>query len=156
MIWFPEKKYVFQLIDADMVSLKRLKRRTDTRSILRSQFTKKTFRGEIEGNTFKIISSSIGIGAFCILRGTVNHQKGVIDIKIHKVFKIVLAILMFFLVIAVLIIYISDVKNFSNTLIFVAFLQMIFIRYLIIEFIFIRLSNASLRRLRDVLDFEII
>ena len=64
---FPSKTKQFSLISTQQDSLERLKRRTKKSDRLTSQFTDKSFIGTIENNTFRIISSTIGKGAFCVL-----------------------------------------------------------------------------------------
>lgn len=57
---FPTKELNFKLIDGPSETLDRLNRRTEKSENLTSQYTDKSFRGIINGNEFKIISSAIG------------------------------------------------------------------------------------------------
>jgi hypothetical protein len=108
----------------------------------------------IDGNEFKIISSVIGKGAFCVMTGKINSDNGNVKVEIHKVFRILLSIILCFPVIGIVALLLSDAKGFSPILILVVIGQVLMVRYVFIGLAFKFLSKASLNRLRDVLDFE--
>lgn len=89
---FPTKELKFKLIDDQAETLNRLNRRTEKSENLTSQITDKSFRGIINRNEFKIISSAIGKGAFCVMTGTIESDKGNVKVEIHKVFRILLSV----------------------------------------------------------------
>ena len=151
---FPTKKQKFKLIDEQAVTLNRLNRRTEKSENLTSQYTDKSFRGTITGNEFKIISSVIGKGAFCVMTGKINSTNGYVKVEIHKVFRILLSIILCFPVIGIVIAILTGTEEFSPIFILVAILQILMIRFVFIGLAFKFLSKASLNRLRDVLDFE--
>jgi hypothetical protein len=151
---FPTKELEFKLIDDQAETLNRLNRRTEKSKNLTSQYTDKSFRGMIDGNEFKIISSVIGKGAFCVMTGKINSDNGNVKAEIHKVFRILLSIILCFPVIGIVALLLSDAKEFSPILILVVIGQVLMIRYVFIGLAFKFLSKASLNRLRDVLDFE--
>ena len=151
---FPTKELEFKLIDDQAETLNRLNRRTEKSKNLTSQYTDKSFRGMIDGNEFKIISSVIGKGAFCVMTGKINSDNGNVKVEIHKVFRILLSIILCFPVIGIVALLLSDAKEFSPILILVLIGQVLMIRYVFIGLAFKLLSKASLYRLRDVLDFE--
>ena len=151
---FPTKELEFKLIDDQAETLNRLNRRTEKSKNLTSQYTDKSFRGMIDGNEFKIISSVIGKGAFCVMTGKINSDNGNVKVEIHKVFRILLSIILCFPVIGIVALLLSDAKEFSPILILVVIGQVLMIRYVFIGLAFKFLSKASLNRLRDVLDFE--
>jgi hypothetical protein len=137
---FPTKEQEFKLIDTQEETLDRLNRRTEKSENLTSANTDKSFRGIINGNEFKIISSVIGKGAFCVMTGKINSKNGHVKIEIHKVFKVLLSIILCFPIIGIFILVIIA--------------QILFIRYVFIGMAFKFLSRESLNRLRDVLDLE--
>lgn len=147
---FPSKDLKFKLLDEQEDSLKRLKRRTDKSENLISRYTEKSFRGIIAGNEFKLISSAIGKGAFCVMTGKIDSEKGNVKIEIHKVFRILLSIMLSFPIIGLVIL----IRDFSPISILVAIGQILIIRYAFIGLAFKFLSKESLNRLRDVIDFE--
>ncbi|OEJ99915.1 hypothetical protein [Roseivirga misakiensis] len=122
---FPIKEIGFRLID-------RLMRRTEHTENLTSQYTDKSFRGKINGTGFKIISSAIGSGAFCVLKGEIASDQGSVRVEIHKVFRVLLSLFLMFPIIGLLIMIISGTEDFSPILILVAIGEILIIRYAVI------------------------
>ncbi|WP_396596912.1 hypothetical protein [Dokdonia sp. R86516] len=151
---FPTKEKKFKLIDDQAETLNRLNRRTEKSENLTSQHTDKSFRGMINGNEFKVISSVIGKGAFCVMTGKINSESGNVKVEIHKVFKILLSIFLCFPIIGITVAILTGTEEFSPIFILVVIGQILIIRYAFIGIAFKYLSNSSLNRLRDVLDFE--
>ena len=151
---FPIKELKFKLISDQAETLERLNRRTERSENLTSQYTDKSFRGIINGNEFKIISSTIGKGAFCVMTGSIESEGGNVKVEIHKVFRFFLSIFLCFPVIAILIAILTGQEEPNPIFIIVAIGQILIIRYAFIGFAFNYLSKQSLDRLRDVLDFE--
>jgi hypothetical protein len=151
---FPTKELNFRLVNDEVETLNRLNRRTEKSENLTSQFTEKSFRGIINGNEFKLISSSIGKGAFCVMTGKIKSGEVKVKVEIHKVFRILLSIMLLFPIIGIVAITVSEPKEFSLILILVAIGQILIIRFAFIGLIFKFLSTESLNRLRDVLDLE--
>ncbi len=100
---FPTKELKFKLIDDQAETLNRLNRRTEKSENLTSSHTDKSFRGIIKGNEFKLISSAIGKGAFCVMTGVIETDKGNVKIEIYKVFRILLSIILCFPIVGILI-----------------------------------------------------
>ena len=151
---FPTKEREFKLIDDQAETLNRLNRRTEKSENLTSQYTDKSFRGMINGNEFKVISSVIGKGAFCVMTGEINSNSGKVKVEIHKVFRILLSVFLLFPVIGMIAMIWSKAQEFSPILILVMIGQILMIRYVFIGLAFKFISKDSLNRLRDVLDFE--
>ncbi|NER12472.1 hypothetical protein GWK08_03395 [Leptobacterium flavescens] len=151
---FPTKEQTFKLIGDQNATLDRLVRRTEKSEKLTSQYTDKSFRGMINGNQFKIISSVIGRGAFCVMTGEINSANGYVKVEIHKVFRILLSVFLFFPVIGFFAITFFGEEDFSPIFILVVIAQIFMIRYIFIEIAFKFLSKESLNKLRDVLDIE--
>ncbi|WP_046756065.1 hypothetical protein [Kordia jejudonensis] len=151
---FPTIEKEFKLIDDQAETLNRLHRRTEKSKNLTSQYTDKSFRGMINENEFKIISSAIGKGAFCVMTGKINADSGNVKVEIHKVFRILLSVFMCFPVIGMIAMILTKPQEFSSILILVMIVQILMIRYIFIGLAFKFLSKDSLNRLRDVLDFE--
>ena len=151
---FPTKEISFRLIDSHDEPLDRLKRRTEHSENLTSQYTDKSFRGKVNGTRFKIISSAIGRGAFCVLTGEISNDQGKVKVEIHKVFRVLLSLFLMFPIIGLLIMIISGTEDFSPIMILVVIVQILIIRYAFIGLAFRFLSKSSLDRLRDVLDIE--
>ncbi|MEK6152520.1 hypothetical protein WIW50_04645 [Flavobacteriaceae bacterium 3-367] len=151
---FPTKELRFKLINGQAETLNRLNRRTERSKNLTSQNTDKSFRGIITGNEFKLISSVIGKGAFCVMTGEIESDKGNVKVEIHKAFRVLLSIFLLFPIIGITVLVMTEAKDFSPTLILVAIGQILIIRYAFIGLAFRSFSKQSLNRLRDVLDCE--
>lgn len=151
---FPTSNYNFTIIGEPSESLDRLKRRTEISESLVSKKTNKSFVGKITNNTFKIISSEIGKGAFCVLNGEIINKNGVVDIEINKAFKILLSFFLCFPAIGIIVQLCTEKIKFSPIFVLVAILQVLLIRFVFIEVAFRNLSKKSLNRLSDVLDIE--
>jgi|LakMenEpi03Aug12_release.lakeMendotaPanAssembly.Ray.scaffolds.fasta_scaffold276573_1 hypothetical protein len=151
---FPTKELKFRLVNDQAETLDRLNRRTERSDNLTSQFTDKSFRGLINENEFKLISSAIGKGEFCVMSGQINTVDGSVKVDIHKVFRVLLTIVLLFPLVGIILMTISGKEEFSPIMILVAIGQILMIRYIFIGLAFRFLSRESLNRLRDVLDLE--
>ena len=151
---FPTKELNFRLVNDQAETLDRLIKRTERSENLTSQFTDKSFRGLINGNEFKLISSTIGKGAFCVLSGQINSIGGSVKVEINKIFRILLTIILLFPLIGIVIMSIIKTEDFSPFMILIAIGQILMIRYFFIGLAFRFLSTESLNRLRDVIDLE--
>ncbi|MXV50069.1 hypothetical protein GS399_03725 [Pedobacter sp. HMF7647] len=151
---FPTKELGFRLVNNQAETLDRLNRRTERSENLTSQVTDKSFRGLINGSEFRLISSTIGKGAFCVMTGHINSVDGSVKVEIHKVFRILLSIILSLPLVGILAMAISRKEEFSPIIILVAIGQFLMIRFFFIELAFRFLSRESLNRLREVLDLE--
>lgn len=152
---FPSKELKFKLLDSKFETMERLKRRTEYTKNMTSSFTDKSFRGIVQANEFRIISSEIGKGAFCVLDGKIENEEGFVNLYINKAFKILFSLIF---ILPFLGIVFQTINNPNDFLIFilVALMQILMIRYFFIGFLFTRMSKHSMNRLRDVLDIEFI
>ncbi|MGL4598112.1 MAG: hypothetical protein ACRCYO_11305 [Bacteroidia bacterium] len=151
---FPTSTYSYRIFGDEAETLDRLIRRTETTSRMVSQLTDKSFCGIVMNRKFKLISSEIGIGAFCVLTGEIEGKDGRVFIEINKPFRIMLCVLMLMLFLSIALEFISHRENFSIVLILFAIFLVLIIRFVLIEYLFKRLSKRSLRRLSDILDME--
>ena len=151
---FPNSSYSFKIVGNKTETLDRLKRRTEISEKLISQKTDKSFIGIIKEKTFRIISSDIGKGAFCVLTGEINNQNGQVDIEINKVFRMLLSVFLCFPFVGLIMQILSEKLEFLPIFILVLIGQLLIIRFLFIEFAFKRFSKSSLNKLSDVLDIE--
>jgi len=151
---FPKSDYTFKIIGEETETLERLKRRTEASESLTSKITDKSFLGIIKENTFRIISSEIGKGAFCVLTGKIVNKDGQVEVEINKAFRILLSVFLCFPFVGLIAQFFSNTEEFSLIFILVAILQLLIIRYVFIEFAFRRFSKSSLSKLSDVLDID--
>ena len=151
---FPKSVYTFKIIGEETETLERLKRRTEASESLTSKITDRSFIGIIKENTFRIISSEIGKGAFCVLTGKIVNKDGQVEVEINKAFRILLSVFLCFPFVGLIAQFFSNTEEFSLIFILVAILQLLMIRYVFIEFAFRRFSKSSLSKLSDVLDID--
>ena len=150
---FPKKELKFKLIDSKEVTLERLKRRTEYSEKMTSNYTDKSFRGIVNNDGFKIISSEIGKGAFFVMSGKIEDSFGTLKLEINKAFKILFFVLITVFFLGFILQLISNPKV-ALILFLVLILQVILIRYLFFGFFISRMSNHSINRFRDVVDIE--
>ncbi|GIQ60012.1 hypothetical protein Flavo103_31480 [Flavobacterium collinsii] len=127
---FPVSNYTFKIIGEQSESLDRLKRRTESSESLASKITDKSFIGTINNNAFKIISSEIGKGAFCVLSGEIVDNNGGINVEINKTFKILLSFLICLPLAGLILQAISQDNKFLILFILIAILECLMIRYI--------------------------
>jgi hypothetical protein len=151
---FPTSHYTFKLYGDEKESIERLKRRTEPSESFGSQRTEKSFLGKIDGNSFKIISSEIGRGAFCVMSGKIENNVSFVNVEINKPFRVLLSIILCLPILGLGLSLLLG--NIEDVLIipFVAIFQIIIIRFIAIELAFKFLSKKSLNRLSDVLDID--
>lgn len=75
-------------------------------------------------------------------------------VEIHKVFQILLTIILFLPLVGFLIMAINQTDKFLPIMLLVAIGQILMIRYVFIGLAFRFLSRESLNRLQDVLDLD--
>lgn len=151
---FPSSAYTFKLYGDEKEAIDRLKRRTEPSESLSSQRTEKSFLGKINGNSFKIISSEIGRGAFCVLSGKIENNVGTLKLEINKPFQVLLGIMICFPILATGLSFVIGTTEDLIALPLIGILQAFFIRFVVIEIAFKLLSKHSLNRLSDVLDID--
>ncbi|WP_341225335.1 hypothetical protein [uncultured Arcticibacterium sp.] len=147
---FPINKRKFILNQAQEETLYLLNKETEKSENLTSNYTEKSFLGIIEGNQFKLISSDMVKGSFCVMTGEVNLKSGYVKVEINGVFRILLAIVFCFPLIGILILLTQSVPL---QVVLIALITL-FVRYVLIGLTFKFLSEESLERLKEVLDIE--
>ncbi|AXB57295.1 hypothetical protein [Flavobacterium fluviale] len=150
----PTSNYNFKILGEPTESLERLKRRTQISENLISKMTDKSFIGTINNNKFRIISSEIGKGSFCVLNGEITNKHGIVNVEINKPFQILLCILLCLPAVGLIAQFLTQEANLFLLFTAVAIMQVLMIRFIFIELAFRRLSKTSLNRLSDVLDIE--
>lgn len=151
---FPRKERHFTIKGNPKESMERLNRRTEKSDSFISNFSGNTFKGIIKDNTFKLIGGENPKGAFCVMTGEINGDKGIVKVELNSAFKILFSIFFVFIFASVVIMAFTSKDKFSFAFFPIFFLQIIMIRYLFIGLFFYRTSNHLLNRLADVLDLE--
>ncbi len=148
---FPNKIFKVELSSDYAVSMQNLKSNTDITELLALKPTNNAFRGKVNENGFKIISSEIGRGAVCVLSGKFKGKTGEIEIRIHNVFKVLFSILMVLPVIAFGITLFTNGIEKSSGIILPMIMAIVFLRFVFIELSFRFISNKGIKKLTDIL-----
>lgn len=99
---FPTKTFKFQIEDTIENNMNLLYINTCMSDVLGTISTDKLFIGKINPESFELISSEIGIGAFSVLKGNFINNTIILKFEINKPFKILISILFFFVLFAIL------------------------------------------------------
>lgn len=148
---FPKRNFITELSENSSLVMEELKRNTDITDSLVSDWTKKAFRGQVNENGFKIISSEIGSGAICVLNGNFNGKTGKIEIRIHKAFKVMFSILMLMPIIGLGIALLTSGIEESLGIIIQMVMGVLFVRFVFIEFSFRIISKTGLDKLSEII-----
>lgn len=151
---FPSKSFNIELAEDINTSLEKLNKRTKISSSLISSYTDKTFIGKINSNNFKLITSEIGKGAFCVFNGSITNNQIKVIATVNTPFKILISIwaIGFF----GFILFMGAKENFEGLIPqlipFLVFLLVI--RYLLIGLFFKKLTNNGIKRFKDILNIK--
>ncbi len=153
---FPTNNYRVTFTTDSRNSLETLKANTKESSDLTSQITDKMFIGRVGKNSFKIIGSELGIGAFTVFKGDFNETTGVIKTEINNAFKILIAVLYFLPIIAVTLTVFKTGQLRSLGLLIPLFMAFLFIRFIITSLAYKFSSNITMQKLKKVLNIQIL
>ena len=148
---FPTNTYEFELTKESSYALSELEENTLITKSIVSEWTDKKFIGQVNENGFKIISSKSGRGAFCILEGNLKSKKGILKIRIHKAFKILLSFIYFFPIIGFTIALFTKEKEIIISLILPTVMCIIVFRFIITELAFRIISKNGLKKLKEII-----
>ena len=103
MDFFPIKKITINISSENSDTFSKLKSSTEHSDKLITTLTSKPFIGQVTDNSFKIISSKIGIGAIAVFQFDSNKNKNEIYVTLNKAFKILFLFFVSFISIGVII-----------------------------------------------------
>jgi len=148
---FPRKKYEFQIGKEPGNAFKDLKNETEITNSLVTVLTEKTFIGQVHETKFKLITSIIGKGAFCVFEGEINGNKGVIEVQIDKAFRILILI---WLILPIIAVSSSIIEvGFTNSIgvIGVFVITLFLLRFVVIELFFNSVAKNGIDKLKTIL-----
>ena|SRR5690554_1175325 len=148
---FPTNNYEFELTKESTDALSELAKNTLITDSLVSEWTKKAFIGQVNNNSFKIISSKPGRGAFCILNGKLESKRGTLEIRIHKAFRIMLSLIYLFPIIGFTIALFTKEKEVIITLILPTLMALVVFRFVFTELAFRIISRNGLKKLTEII-----
>ena len=142
---FPIKKYEFKIRKESNNVLIDLKKETEITDSLVTVFTKKKFIGQVSDSNFKLITSVIGKGAFCVFNGEIKGNKGRLNVQIHKAFRILISIWLLLPAFGIL----SSIAKIglvnSIGLIAIIIIALLILRFVIIEMLFNSVQRTESR-----------
>lgn len=152
MTIFPSDEYEVELKNETSMVMNELKRNTKLSNSLVSEWgVKEAFIGRVDNNGFKIISSIVGFGAFCVLTGQFQNKEGFIKIQVHKTFRVLLSILMLFPFIWFgILVFLNGLQTATDLIIPFIFL-LLFIRFVLLGLTYKFISKIGLNRLTEII-----
>ena len=148
---FPIKHYEIELLNDSSKALLELENNTMITDSLSSEWTKKAFIGQVNENGFKIISSEPGRGAFCVLNGKLESQKGSVEITINKAFRIMLSIIFLLPIVGFMISFFIKEIEISISLILPTLISIVVFRFILTEIAFRIISKKGLKKLTKII-----
>lgn len=150
--FFPKKTYHVRLKSDDSTQWQKLAENTLFRHTLASTFTRMRFIGQVEEGSFRLITSKIGKGAFCVFEGTFEGSEGTIKVSVNSAFRVLIILwFIFFTSVGVVAIFASDINP-------IALLAMLALATAIVRgaltVLFNRMNSIGLSALSAVLGFE--
>jgi hypothetical protein len=153
---FPGKTVTVKLTYDRATTINELRRNTKLTNLLGSYYTNKAFIGQVSDSGFKLVSSEIGRGVFCVFVGDLQDSFGELEIRLHNGFRIMTSILMLFPFIGLGIAIIEEGIENSISLVPVTVFAFLATRFLILEMPFRRISKTGLNKLKEVAGLEIV
>ncbi|WMI68181.1 hypothetical protein [Mangrovimonas sp. YM274] len=154
MTIFPTQKYLIELHDDYSTSLNELQKKTLPKEQFVSNWDKQTFIGEINESDFELKLSKKLYGSFCVFRGKLKKENGILEIKINKTIKIVLLALFLFPIIGLTTSLIKNGLKDSLDLIIPTLLFILILRFVFIELSFRIIAKKGLKKLTEIIGIE--
>ncbi|GGG60569.1 hypothetical protein [Bizionia arctica] len=151
---FPIKKYSITLITECSKAISELKKETLSDGQFVSNWNKQTFIGVINNSDFEIKLSKKLYGGFCVLKGKLEKENGIIEIEINKTLKIILLTLFLFPIFGFLISLIQNGFKNSTELLLPTLMFIIILRFGFIELGFRIISKKGLKELTEIIGIE--
>ena len=148
---FPASKYKIVLNEDYEKYIEILKYNTKESNSLSSQVTDKKFIGKIGENSFRLIGSEKGIGAFTVFTGDFNKKSGTIKTEINGPFKIIISIIFIFPIILFSLNVINNGILKSLGLLVPLFMFWAFIRFVLIGLFNKYSSKVTMDKLKTTL-----
>ena len=148
---FPIKNYEFKIGRESKIALIDLKKETEITDSLVTVITKKKFIGQVDNSNFKLITSIIGKGAFCVFNGKIKGNRGTLNVEIHKAFRILISIWLLLPTFGILasIVTIGFAKSIG--LIAMIIIVLLILRFVIIELFFNSVTKNGIEKLKNTI-----
>lgn len=147
---FPQKDYLIELSVKSSKVIPDLKSQTLPLDQFTVKLNKHPFIGKVENNKFEIKLSKKLYGGLCILSGTLENKKGVLKIRVGKIFKIIFLAIVIFAFSGMLIAIIQ--KEFE--VLFNLILYILIMRYFFLELSFRFISQRGIEKLGEIIKIK--
>lgn len=150
---FPEREYNFQYRFKRERAVEYLTVNTKHSGSLVSGITPKSFIGKVDNQGFRLISSTPGIGAFCVLTGTFHTDSCKVNAQVNKPFKILAGIITL-MMFATIIMQLITKPGWKNMGLVIPLCMFFFGGSWYLKWTFKRSLHLSINKLNEILIFQ--
>ena len=147
MNFFPKKYYSIELQTNSSTAIEKLKNYTLSAEQFVSNWNNQVFIGRISNHKFEVKLSKKHYGQFCIAKGKLEKEKGILVLEISRLFKILFLLIFLFVLCGILT---AIIQNKLYTLI-PLICTLIILRFLLLELGFYIVSKILLKQLTKVI-----
>jgi len=151
--FFPAEEYQLKYRKSKDGAIDFFRENTKESNVLATVITGKRFIGIVNNEIFKVISSEVGIGAFCVFSGVLVNDGCNLKVEINKPFKILLCIISLMMPLAIVIQLIVS-PGWQNIGLIVPLSMFIVIGRFILKFMFKQSLNLGFSKLNSIFVLE--
>ena len=144
---FPTNNFLLELNNESTEAIRNLQKETLSDEQFIVNWNDKTFIGTINQNEFKLRLSKKLYGGFCILKGKLENESGILETQVSKLFKVIFGGIVLFCLSGILI---SIIQNKLEILIPLVMTILIF-RFVFIELGYRLVSKRGINKLAQIL-----
>lgn len=144
---FPKKYYSIELQNDSSIAMTKLENHTLSDEQFISDWSNQAFIGRIDNSEFEIKLSKNLYGAFCILKGKLDKENGILEIRMSKIIKTLFFIIVLFVTTGL----ITAIIQNKSDLLFPLIVAIIVFRFIFIELSFIIVSKKILKKLIKII-----
>ena len=151
---FPTSNYKFQLLKSKSETIVDLLECTMGNGAVIKDWNKLTFKGKVETNRFTLYLYKPIYGSFSLLQGSIDEKECLVEVKINKLYRVLLFLLYLFPLIGFLISLFTKTNEVILGLVFPSMIVPFIIRYVFVELLFRFVSKKALSVFSDVLSLK--
>lgn len=147
---FPKHDYLIELNNDSSLAISELEKQTFPKEQFITNWNSHAFIGEIKESEFEIKLSKKIIGDICVLKVKLENEKGTLEIRTGKIFKIIfVAIIMFVLSGIITSIILNKLES-----IFYLVIEILIMRYVFLELSFRHVSKITINKLTKIIGIK--
>lgn len=147
---FPKKDYYIELNSDSSLAISELKNQTLSNEQFVTNWNNQTFIGKIEKDKFEIKLSKKLFGEFCVLNGKLKNQRGTIQIRTGKIFKIIFLAIVLFALSGIITALIQN----KLSVIFPLVMTILVMRFIFLELGFRIISKSGITKLTEIIGIK--